>query len=214
MTADLYPDLPGEEARQEVQVKRRRWRTAAYHRGVQRAWGIFKGAGLVLGPVLYLGSVVLSFYQLLLLGFPRVWWEAISGAIFLLAAGGILYEKQQRINELESGRSGRADLIGFLNEASRRGWELHKAAKGSLPVPNYKESRADIIAWVEEVHERIAQYDEARANYFGDVAEAQALYSGDEVTSGKISGSGLRTYIEKQLERLEHLRRGLADHTE
>jgi hypothetical protein len=64
-------------------------------------WGFFRdnivaGVAAVLGPVVFVGSLVLHTYELGDMGLPVEIWAALGGAIFFLGVLGILYTSWKR----------------------------------------------------------------------------------------------------------------------
>lgn len=64
-------------------------------------WKILKRAGVVIGPLMFIGSVALAARDIAEWGLQWYWWAAIGGGIFFASGLAVIWGQQKEINKLK-----------------------------------------------------------------------------------------------------------------
>ena len=99
---------------------------------MRRVWTtlkVLRGAGLVIGPLLYFGQLALAAQDVVSLGLPRMAWEAIAGTVFFASGAAILWDLHRQNDSLRKGASAgalKSDIREHLGQLLFEGQELQR----------------------------------------------------------------------------------------
>lgn len=91
-------------------------------------WKILKRAGVVIGPLVFFGSLALGARDITELGLSWIWYAVIGGGIFFASVFAIIYGQHKDIVKLQN----------KLDNTSTNWIDIYEARHGKLPaVPDH-----------------------------------------------------------------------------
>ena len=100
-------------------------------------WKTTKRAGVVIGPLVFIGSVALAARDVAEWGLQWYWWAVIGGGIFFTSGFAIIWGQQKEISKLQKRLDGAAST-NWIDAYKARFGVLPQVPKSFLPlVDNY-----------------------------------------------------------------------------
>ena len=92
-------------------------------------WKILKRAGVVIGPLMFFGSLALAARDIAELGLSWIWWAVIGGGIFFLSGFAIIYGQHKdniRLQEHSHDKATRREIREILGEFIKGGEQIKR----------------------------------------------------------------------------------------